>query len=539
MQFMKTVIYALTLFLSLPGIGVGQTYFQNSYADSTWEESTMAVSPDAYYLIQMGGAPSFDAKLMKVDLSGNLQWSKKINAIPQGMTSPMRIVYHNNALLITVAYQNAGYHNALAKLDTSGNVLWSTQFTYGDINQSTRIIPLASGYLLCGHRDYEQSGVFTFDITLTRVDDSGNLIWAKALGNAFFDFTCAAATLTSNNELIIAGNYGSRIPPDYDPMIARFDTSGNIIWMKSFNDASGFFVEFTPTDMCAISDGNFAITGFTKNTNSNYDPQVVKIDGNGNVLWAKRLYQIGWQEYGNSIICDSQNNLVVAGIYYLNNDYGNFFSKFDLAGNLLGTVKISNTSKNQAIWFSDIYRARGGDLYERTGYGYAYSTFFDINLNYVPQCLITGDYFGNLNCPTLGGTYPFTHANTTWTVTNLTPLPTAQTNILFSSASVSSVAITETQADICAMVGMDEFPLNEMLTVCPNPVKDELTIIGNALSGKIRILDAAGRTVFVEEVKSSVNSLRVEASSFDDGCYMIDLVSQSDRLAGKFLKIGK
>ncbi len=533
---MIKTIKILVLLLSFSLNGIGQTYFQNIYADSTWEESTLTISPDAYYLIQMGGTPLFDAKLLKVDLAGNLLWSKKLNAVPQGMTSPMRILYHNNALLVTVAFQNAGYRNALAKLDTSGNVLWSTQLTYGDINQSTRIIPLSSGYLLCGHRDYEQSGIFTFDITLTRIDDGGNLVWAKAFGNTFFDLTCAAAALASNNELIIAGNYGSRMPPDYDPMIARFDTSGNIIWIKTFNDASGFFVEFTPTDMCATSDGNFAITGFTKNTNSNFDPQVIKIDGNGNILWAKRLYQIGWQEYGNSIICDSQNNLIVAGTYFLNNDYGNFFSKFDLSGNDLGTVKISNTSKVQTTWFSDIYRARGGDLYERTGFGYAYSTFFDINPNYVPQCLITGDYFGNLNCTVLGGTYPFSISNTTWTVTNLTPLPSAQTNISSGAGNVSSVTISETQTDICALVGIEENRQNGILTVFPNPVKDELTIYGKELSGNLIVTDVLGRIVFADEIKDTVNSFRIDADAFRNGFYMIELQSVKGRFTARFLK---
>ncbi len=533
---MRIHIYILILLLGFPFKGKGQAYFQNMYADSTWEESTMAISPDAYYLIQMGGAPSFDAKLMKVDLSGNLQWSKKLSAASQGITTPMRIVYHNNALLVTVAYQNAGYRNALTKLDTSGNVLWSTQLTYGDINQNTRIIPLASGYLLCGLRDYEQAGAFTFDITLTRVDDGGNLVWAKAFGNNFFDFTCAAAALSANNEIIIAGNYGLRMPPDYDPMIARFDTSGNILWMKTFNDASGFLVEFTPTDMCSTSDGNFAITGFTKNTNNNYDPQVLKIDGSGNILWAKRLYQIGWQEYGNSILCDSQNNLVVAGIYFLNNDYGDFFSKLDLAGNDLGTVKISNTAKTHATWFNDIYRARGGDLHERQGYGYAYSTYFDINPNYTPQCLITGDYSGNLNCAALGGIYPFTFSNIIWTTANLTPFPADQTNIASAAGNVTSAVISEAQTDICTLTGVDETYIPESLKFFPNPVIDELTIYGKDLSGIIKVTDALGRTVFDEEIKIAVSSFRINAAVFSKGLYMIELQSVKGRFTSKFLK---
>lgn len=533
---MKTRLVFLILGFSISSSVVAQNYFQNIYADSTWEESTMAASPDAYYLIQLGGAPNFDAKLMKVDLSGNLLWSKKYTASAQGFTSLMQIAYSNNALLVSCAYQNAGYFNGLAKLDTSGNVLWSKQFAYGDINQNTRIIPLTTGYLLCGHRDYEQAGIFTFDITLTRIDDSGNIVWAKAFGNNSFDFTCAAAVLSANNELIVAGNYGLRMPPDYDPMIARFDSSGNLLWMKTFNDASGFFVEFTPTDMCVTSDGNFAITGFTKNTNSNFDPQLIKIDGGGNILWAKRLYQIGWQEYGNSIICDSQSNIVIAGSYFLNYDYGDFFTKFDLAGNFIGSTKISNTSKLQGIWFNDIYHTRGGDLYERTGYGYAYSTSFDFASNYSAQCLITGDYLGNLNCTALGGSYPFTVANSTWTITNLASLPTAQTNISAATGNMSGVVITESQTDICSLVSVNESGAPETLTIFPNPAGDELSIEGNDLKGTLRILDLSGRMVYYDEIKTGDSLLRINASFLNQGLYRIELHTAKGSFFSKFVK---
>jgi hypothetical protein len=502
-------------------LSVAQTNFQNTYADSIYGESTMCISPDAYYLLQTGAVPLLLPKLIKVDLNGNKLWAKTIlfNGNAVGI---MNIQYHNNGLLVTGAYQNAGYFNFVSKLDTTGNIIWTQQINYGDININTEIISLSSGFLLCGHRDILQGSIYTFDITLARFDDGGNLLWAKAYGTSSLDFDCSAAATASNGDIIIAGNYGVRTPGDYDPMIARFDSSGNLIWMKYITDQSGFFTRFVPTDMCATSDGNFAITGFSNNTNSNYDPHVIKIDTSGSILWAKRLYQIGWQEYGNSIISNSQNEIVAAGHYYLGTDHGNFFVRFDLSGNYLGALQIKNTYRNQTAPFMDIYNSHGNDLYERPGYGYAYSTCFYHDYNHHSQCLITLDYTNGANCQPLNGTYAFTTANIAWNVSTPIIMPTAQTNISVSSVTVISLSIAAPTTDICTLLGIDELNSNSGIRIWPNPVSDYLRISTVKQSEFLEIIEISGKKL-MEYMLSAETQFGLEVSSLSDGIYLLKI----------------
>lgn len=531
-------IYALIL-LCASGISLSaQTYFQNIYADSIYGESSMCVSPDAYYLLQTGAPPAFTPKMIKVDLNGNKLWSKTFT-LNGNSVGVMNIQYQNNALLLVGAYQNAGYFNFVSKLDTAGNVLWSQQINYGDININTDIIPLATGFLLCGHRDILQGSSYTFDITLARYDDGGNLVWAIAHGNSSFDFVCSATATAPNGDIMVAGNYGLRTTLDYDPMLARFDSSGNLIWIKYFYDPSGFFTDFIPTDMCATSDGNFAITGFSNNTNNNYDPHVIIIDSSGNILWAKRLYQISWQEYGNSIICNSQNEIVAAGHYFFGFDHGNFLARFDLAGNYLGALQVKNTYRNHTASFMNIYDSHGNDLYERPGYGYAYSTCFYHDYNHHSQCLVTLDYAGNLNCSSLVGVYPFSVSNITWSFT-ASISSTSQTGITSTAVTIVSSSISELQTDICSLVGFEEAQTNDiMLYVYPSPASDEIFLYGNSLlEGNVRAIDLHGKTVYKAECKHD-RELKIDISEWNQGIYFLELNVKDKWSRVKFFKTGK
>ncbi|MBK7853920.1 MAG: T9SS type A sorting domain-containing protein [Bacteroidetes bacterium] len=528
---MKLLI-CTSLFVFLMATANAQTYFQNIYADSTFGEATMAVSPDAYYLIQNRTVN----KLCKVDLNGNLLWAKQLN-VGSNLVGLMSIIYHNNALIITGSYTTASYYNFVAKADTSGNILWTTELYYNDLNVNTRIIPVANGYLLCGHRDIVQSSIYTFDITLTKIDNNGNLAWAKAhhIGNN--DLTCAAAVVAPNGDLIVAGNFGTRFNLNYDPMIAKFDSSGNVMWMKTFSDASNFLTEFTPTDLCATSDGNFAMTGYTKNINNNYDPHVTKFDGNGNFLWANRMYQIGWQEYGNSIICDSQNNIIVGGFYYLT-DYGDYFASFDLAGNYSGAVVVAKTSRTQGQWFMDIYRSRGADLFERPGYGYAYSTFFDYAPSYTAQCLVTADYIGTLNCSSLSGTYPFTITPYTWSAVAIVALPQVQTNIVSATLAVTSSAITETQDDICTLVSVNDLQkLENKITVYPSPANEKIFIGGFNNASRLLVYDATGRLVIEKNIQPALSETEINVMELPGGIYSVSIIGTEQLLHKKFIKV--
>ncbi len=527
----KKILLILTL--ALMQKATAQSLFQNVYGSNNPTEFHFTSSPDAYYLIHNMGFPSLLSQLIKTDLNGNLIWAKAIN-YSLSSTDVYRIKYDNNSLLLSGATYHAGYRNYFTKLDTAGNILWTNELDYGDINVNSRIHPLANGYLTVGHRDYIGSASsYTFDITLSRFDATGNLLWAKAYGNNSYEFLANASIITPNGEVITAGNYGLRVPNDYDPMLARFDATGNLLWMKTFEDTTGFFTYFQPTDITVTPDGNYVLTGFSVNINFNFDVQVIKFDDSGNIIWAKRPYQIGWQEYGRSIIVDSQGNIVVAGPYDLSPDYGDFFMKLDLAGNLLGTTKIKNTSNNL---FNNVYTSHGEDLAEVPGTGYVYSTNF-YQTTY-KHCLLTTDYIGTTGCPSLDGTYPFSIQNVTWTPTTFTNLPSAQTNSTGTMVTFTDSALAANVVDICSLVGANEIRgLNNEVTIYPNPAISELNIQTEEMILEIKVFDVVGTEILKVQLSKPVTNYLLPIAGLSAGTYFLEIISGDKKGIARFFKI--
>lgn len=530
----------LLLVLASMQTATAQLLFQNAYGVNNPSELHFTSSPDAYYLTHKTGFPSLIPELTKIDLNGNVVWTKKI-IFSISSVNLMRLKYDSNSLLITGQHYNAGYRDFFAKLDTAGNVLWTNEINYGDINVNTRIHPLSSGYLTVGHRDCVcGASNFTFDITLSRFDATGNLLWAKAYGNNSYEFLANSSVITPNGELIVAGMYGLRIIDDYNPMLARFDASGNLLWMKTFEDTAGFFTHLQPTDVVTTPDGNYVLTGFSENTNFNYDAQVIKFDDSGNIIWAKRPYQIGWQEFGRSIIVDSQNNIVVAGpYYYFSSDYGDFFMKLDLAGNLSGTTKIKNTSNSL---FANVYSSHGEDLVEIPGNGYAYSTYFYQTV--YKHCLLTTDYIGTLGCASLAGTYPFSIQDVTWTPTTFANLPSAQTNFTGTMVTFTDSSLTANVVDICSLVGVNEINnLNDEVTIYPNPVSSELLVRSSETINEIKLFDVVGKEIFNSQLQPHSNNfpmksgqVKLKTENYSTGVYFIELMTDKGIVRKKIVK---
>jgi hypothetical protein len=518
-----------------------QNYFQNITGGYLGDDITFAASPTAYFLIHNSGTPLFIPELIKLDINGNYKWSKTL-LFAGNSVNVNRILFDNNYIYISGQHTNVGYRNFLAKMDTSGNFVWTNESDYVEINTNTRIHPFNGGYLTVGHRDYLGSALdYTYDITLARLDASGSLLWGKAYGDDTYDFLANSSVVTPNGELIVAGTYGIRSTNQYIPLLARFDANGTLLWMKTLSETSGLYSSFRINDIINTSDGNFAMTGFSKDTSQNFDVQVIKINGSGNILWAQHLFQTGWQEYGKSILEDSQQNIVVSGPYTQSNNYGDFIAKLSLSGTLLGAFKIANTSDN-IFYFNSAYSAIGHDLVERPGVGYALSTVYrTVNIAYRHYLVLT-NYDGTFSCNTQPNTYSFSNQNMNWAPNNFTTLPAAVTNITGSLVNFNRANRNDSVLTICVPVGVNELNKEDKsITVYPNPASTYLFIsMANYVTGKItlELFDALGKKVKELEVFSngiSEEHIQMDINTLTKGIYFLKVKNNSAIISKKIL----
>lgn len=139
-----------------------------------------------------------------------------------------------------------------------------------------------------------------------------------------------------------------------DGFLAKYDPTGNLLWAQRFGGTSNDRGTAVATD----KDGNVFLTGYfysptiifgtdtLKNAGNVGDIFIVKFDGSGNILWAKREGAVGL-EIPHSIHIDGNNNIIVAGRFSSNSiTFGTttllqagsmdvFIVKYDSAGEIL------------------------------------------------------------------------------------------------------------------------------------------------------------------------------------------------------------
>lgn len=175
------------------------------------------------------------------------------------------------------------------------------------------------------------------DIILIKSDADGNYLWAKQMGgdesDSPFDIQLDAA-----GNIYMAGTFRSTSDFDpgdnvfnltsyygYDAFIAKYDPSGNFIWVKHIGGNADFDQATSLT--LDPDNGNIFITGLFGGSvdfdpgpdvfplsSYGFDAFVLKLTGDGDFLWAGQIGGDGF-DCGNSIALDTAGNIILAGIF--------------------------------------------------------------------------------------------------------------------------------------------------------------------------------------------------------------------------------
>lgn len=164
-----------------------------------------------------------------------------------------------------------------------------------------------------------------FDIFVAKYDSLGNLIWAKKFGTSGNDY-CNSITCDETGNVYIAGQFGisitfgnTTLTGVADVFLTKLDSSGNVIWAKSAGGTNAEQIYCVTTDKL----GNVIVGGYFKSgsitfgtttfsTAGQQDVFVAKYDSSGNALWAKRAGGI-LNDVGNSVATDDSGNVYLSG----------------------------------------------------------------------------------------------------------------------------------------------------------------------------------------------------------------------------------
>lgn len=213
----------------------GTNYFQKTYGGNDNEMVYHSVAmPDGGVIIagetNSYGNGAADGLLMKIDASGNRIWSKAFGGANKEVLYSLKPTADNGIISCgqTKSYGNGAGDALMIKTDVAGNVEWSKKYgdgnTYGDVAYD--VVQLSDGgYAFCGMH------VFTAglsEIFVVRTNSQGDTIWSRKYGRNGIYSDNAGGILEDGNAIVVSGY--TQGASRYDGYLMKLDkANGNIL----------------------------------------------------------------------------------------------------------------------------------------------------------------------------------------------------------------------------------------------------------------------------------------------------------------------
>lgn len=201
----------------------------------------------------------------------------------------------------------------VAKLTSSGSIVWQKKFAYYAVAQNTR-------------------------------SANGRAVWTDSSGNVY-------AVSTD----MPADNYAS-----YEhPQVYKFDSNGNLLWQRRYDnpaDPAGTPKYFIPYDAIVDSSSNLYFASGLDGTSAgttNQDFGITKVDSTGAHQWSYYYSYTGDSGSGNvlsSISIDSSSNLLTVGSYPTSTRV----SKFETVSHSTWSI-LKASSSGSVVWTRKFY----------------------------------------------------------------------------------------------------------------------------------------------------------------------------------------
>jgi gliding motility-associated-like protein len=355
---------------------------------------------------------SQDIFISKIDVNGNFVWAKSMGGTGTDNGNAIAVdvagnVYTTGFFNNTVDFDpGAGTFNLISlgsaeifisKIDTDGNFVWAKSAGGTDYQQANAITLDASGNVYTtgyffGTTDFDPSpGTFNItpltseDVFILKLDNNGNFVWAKSFEGNSTERGKSIAVDASGNVYTTGYIFNGTI--DLDPgagvfsvattsfrgmFISKLDLNGNFVWGKGIAGATSI-IESESLEL--DNSGNILITGsfsgvadfdtglgvfnLTADSGTSFaDIFILKLDTNGDLVWAKSIGPNSNYQIGTSIVSDASGNVYTtgrfegitdfdpgAGTYNLTSAGGAdiFISCLDVNGNFAWALRIGGS----------------------------------------------------------------------------------------------------------------------------------------------------------------------------------------------------
>ena len=201
----------------------------------------------------------------------------------------------------------------IAKYNTSGSQQWQRVLStsnYDDGAQYGSITVDGSGNVYVFASVEYVFGNSNGTPLLAKYDSTGNIQWRRYFGDSGFNQAGGCATDSSGNIYVVADANVSSSGKDL--YIGKFDSSGNLTWQRGFG-GSGTSHEYAKGNIAIDSSNNIYVSAMSNTTGAgSYDFLITKWNSSGTLQYQRTLGSSGSDEL-HSIAVDS-SSLYLAGL---------------------------------------------------------------------------------------------------------------------------------------------------------------------------------------------------------------------------------
>jgi hypothetical protein len=475
---------------------------------------TVVQCSDGGYLIGTGSS-NFTAGhscLIKTDALGIITWTKSIavtsansTLVQAGECPGGYYVLADNSDTLAI---NDGF--SVTRLDASGNILWAKMYPNSQPGYGhSKIRPTSDGGFVI-------SQSFSIKMGALKIDGNGNVLWTMSYSDNVNDqspkcpsFDCY---ISHQGSIIYVGKRGG------DILLVKTDQDGQLLWSSTIGDQVTYH---HPNSITGTADGGYVVCG-----SADYRPFILKVTSTGAIVW----YHIYTTTYGGELtqIKELPNgNFLTMGAEDIT---GTVVSTFDANGNVLSASRFGNGNGATLMDPAMSMTSDGGFVVA--------GVYNDPTLTMMTAiALMKTDTNGLFACDFNPQFMGFFYTQSLPTVLNVPIYSFVQSTIENTQAQVFANE-NATETDFCLLFSTGDQQKNDGgITAFPSPVAAgnnlQLNISGAEGTATIFIYNASGQIIKTLNQNLSANTmLEIPTTGFSSGIYLVRVCGANENLLG-------
>lgn len=335
---------------------VWQVIFNDSIAETNFSEKSK-LDNNGNIIIMARGTNNFamgeDYVIVKYSPEGVKLWNRRYNGTGSTTDFPTDIVIDRNNNIYVTGKSNGGATRndyLTLKYSPDGILLWSRSFNWiANRNDEAYSMALDSnnGIYVTGIATSFYDLYEHYDMVTVKYDTSGNQIWVRSF-NGLLDVIDWGYSVVCdrNNNIYVSGFTLSTVLLFHDIITIKYDASGNEIWQRRFYNRGDDYIR--PLMSKLDNSDNLIIASYYRGDTTMIDYLTFKYDPNGDLLWSI-VYDGGVRntDWIHDLVIDNQNNAFVTGSSWNNKTAYDFLTiKYSPGGDEIWSRIVNDSTIN-------------------------------------------------------------------------------------------------------------------------------------------------------------------------------------------------